>query len=141
LLNYPEDQVQWHRSLAEMMRWLEEFELKHVEFIRCINSFQTMATTWVVVAEKETRDGYAAYARLQSSIFHQLRQEAECLFQKNAEPGLREARDDSNLLGGIQRLRKRELGWLWEMVGLDSGSGVGTVLGNGEDAMGAGCQQ
>jgi hypothetical protein len=103
-----------------MMRWLEEFELKHAEFIRCINSFRTTAMTWATIAGEETRDGYAAFARHQSDIFHQLREESECLFQKNAEPGLWEARD--NLLEGIQKLRKQELAWLWKLIGSDPGS-------------------
>jgi hypothetical protein len=107
-----------------MMRWLEEFELKHVEFVRCISSFHTTATTWKTIADNETRDGYAAFARYQSSIFHQLRDEAESMFQKNAEPGLLQSRDD--LIGGIQKLRRRELGWLWKMAGLDPDAGSDT---------------
>jgi hypothetical protein len=111
----PEDQVQWHRAWAEMMRWLEEFELKHVEFVRCITGFDAMMSAWSAVATKETREGYAAFARSRSDIYRRLRDQAEDLFQKNAEPHLLEFRE--NLIKGIQTLRERELGWLWKMAG------------------------
>jgi hypothetical protein len=119
LTSYLEDQVQWHRSLADMMRWLEEFELKHAEFIRCINGFGAMASAWSTIAAAEARDGYAAFARHQADIYHQLREDAEKLFKKNAEPSLFESRD--NLIGGIQKLRRQELAWLWRMAGVDPG--------------------
>jgi hypothetical protein len=53
--SYLEDRVQWHRAWAEMLRWLEEFEMKHVESIRSINSFETLMLTWDKLAAKEYR--------------------------------------------------------------------------------------
>jgi hypothetical protein len=100
-----------------MMRWLEEFELKHAEFIRCINGFSAMASAWGTLAETEVREGYAAFARHQADVFGRLREDAEKLFKQNAEPSLYEAR--GNLAGGIQKLRQQELAWLWMMAGVD----------------------
>jgi hypothetical protein len=102
-----------------MMRWLEEFELKHAEFIRCIKSFHAMATAWSTLATTETREGYAAFARYQADIYGRLHRDAEDLFKKNAEPSLYESRD--NLIEGIQKLRRRELAWLWRMAGASQG--------------------
>jgi hypothetical protein len=112
-----------------MMRWLEEFELKHVEFVRCISSFRAMATAWGSIADGETRGGYAAFARHQSHIFCNLHDDAVRLFEKNAEPGLRAAKDD--LVEGIRKLRKRELGWLWKLVGLDLAMEAGAYVDDG----------
>ena len=61
---YPtaEDRVQWHRALAEMMRWLEEYEIKHVEFDRCIKAYSTMSSVWMELADKHSHTGYRAFA-------------------------------------------------------------------------------
>ncbi|KAK0471225.1 hypothetical protein IW261DRAFT_1572275 [Armillaria novae-zelandiae] len=51
---------------AERDRWLEQWEIKIAEFLRCIMSFDKYAETWAQLATKpKNRDwpGYEAYAR------------------------------------------------------------------------------
>ena len=107
-----EDRIQWHRAYADMMRWLEEFELKHMEFIRCIKSFDAMATAWDAVSAKHsnvtstsTKKGYDTFAHRQANTYRRLHDEAERLFKTNAESSLYNSRDD--LIAAIQSLRKR----------------------------------
>jgi hypothetical protein len=76
---------QWFRAWAEMMRWMEEFELKHAEFVRCIRSFQFMSVTWEQMASKATDPGYAAFGRQQADTYRVLCEDAEKLVTQHGE--------------------------------------------------------
>ncbi|KAF8883358.1 hypothetical protein CPB84DRAFT_1750702 [Gymnopilus junonius] len=45
------DHVQWYRTEAEMERWREEWEIKQVEFLRCIRSFGSYSSLWNELAK------------------------------------------------------------------------------------------
>jgi hypothetical protein len=109
-----------------MMRWLEEFELKHMEFLRCIRSFDTLRSSWSSIEAKEAREAYAAYARRQADTYKRLHDQAQLLFKENAEPILYDSRDD--LVTALQDLRKHELGWLWRMAGVEVGKGEEPIM-------------
>ncbi|KAK0476510.1 hypothetical protein IW261DRAFT_1567207 [Armillaria novae-zelandiae] len=60
------ERVGFFRAEAERDRWLEQWEIKIAEFLRCIMSFDKYAETWAQLATKpKNRDqpGYEAYAR------------------------------------------------------------------------------
>jgi hypothetical protein len=114
-----EDRVQWHRAWADMMRWLEEFELKHIELIRCIRSFNKMHSVWEVMSKTVQKPGHAAFARRQSTIYVDLRNDAEKLFREKGEArfvslGLH---DDSHLVDAVRQFRDAELSWLKQLAG------------------------
>lgn len=74
--------MQWFRGWANMMRWLEEFELKHVEFMRSIKSFERMSSVWAELASKTPLPGNAAFARKQSETFKTLSKDASDWFSR-----------------------------------------------------------
>ncbi|KAK0467490.1 hypothetical protein IW261DRAFT_1346280, partial [Armillaria novae-zelandiae] len=60
------ERVGFFRAEAERDRWLEQWEIKIAEFLRCIMSFDKYAETWAQLATKpknRDRPGYEAYAR------------------------------------------------------------------------------
>jgi hypothetical protein len=109
-----DDRVQWHRSWAEMMRWLEELELKHIEVMRCTKSFETMKSAWITLAKEESRPRYAAFAREQAHIYAQLHEDAARMYAKKAEPRLQVP--EANILKAILTFRENELEWLVKMA-------------------------
>jgi hypothetical protein len=101
-----------------MMRWLEEYELKHVEFQRCIESFRFMRVAWATLAAKSPEPGRAAFANRQSSVYRELQFDAEHLFKSK---GLAEivsctTGDMNALVEVIREFRRKELGWLTELA-------------------------
>jgi hypothetical protein len=111
-----EDQVQWHRAWAEMQRWLEEFELKHVELKQCVKSFWTIHVIWSSVAAKATLPGEAAFARWQSAMYLDLHNDAK---QWLIEKGLNRFVDvsESEFIQAVRDFREQELGWLNNLAG------------------------
>ncbi|KAF8966729.1 hypothetical protein BDZ97DRAFT_1756333 [Flammula alnicola] len=73
------DRVQWFRAEAEMQRWQEEWEIKQVEFLRCIRYFEQMSITWNELATRSS-GGKAAYAKKKSAMFHEMTTHARNLF-------------------------------------------------------------
>jgi hypothetical protein len=110
-----EDRVQWHRAWAEMMRWLEEFELKHAEFAKTINSFRTMANTWNTLADTEDDDARAAFARHRSNTFLILHDHAVAVFSKTADSQFVNPKG-GDLIAAIRMFRETELGWFRQLV-------------------------
>jgi len=108
--------VQWFRAWAEMMRWMEEFELKHAEFTRCIRYFDYMERTWQILASKDTstRPGYAAFARRQAHTYSKLSQDAQELFQKHGEE--RFVHPETTLIDSISKFREEELSWFTDLT-------------------------
>jgi hypothetical protein len=111
---YPsvDDRVQWHRAWAETMRWLEEYELKHMEFIRCIKSFETMRALWGTMAKHHAKPGYAAFARRQASTYKDLRDDAISRFKHVGNPNLLARGDTSSFVQAVLGLREKHLSWL-----------------------------
>jgi len=107
-----------------MMRWYEEFELKHVELIRCVDYFHHMGSIWESTSISESRRGYAAFARRQSTMYKTLQANAlVCLSQLRSPlidsggPAITDKRGPE-LIEGILDFRRRELAWLPLMAGI-----------------------
>src|SRR5215475_805081 len=97
-----------------MMRWLEEYELKHVEFTRCIRSFKKMSIVWEELASKDERPGYASYARQQAHRYTRLRDEARSLFGEQGNPAFVDPKP--TLIEAFKAFRSNELSWLRELA-------------------------
>lgn len=68
------DRVQWFRAEAEMRRWLEEWEIRQADYLRCIRYFQTMAQIWqglVTICSDDNlvQLGKNAYARKKAQMY------------------------------------------------------------------------
>jgi len=111
-----EDRVQWHRAHADMFRWLEQFELKHIEFSRCIKSFDYASSAWLAASKQTARPGYSAFAKRQSRLFTSLRDDATAKFAKYGFPGLG-GLSGAALVKSLGAFREKELAWLKELVG------------------------
>jgi hypothetical protein len=100
------------------MRWIEEYELKHIEFHRCIKSFQYMHTVWSSLAERSVAPSRAAFARHQSTLYRELQLEAQCLFTLKGLPEFVNCDpwDLGNMLNVVREFRQKELGWLTELA-------------------------
>jgi hypothetical protein len=98
-----------------MLRWLEEFELTHADFIRCIQHFDSIHSIWQSIATKASKPGYAAFARRQSAIYKDLRDDAKSLFAKKGEPRFVNIQV-SEMVPVVQSFRELELGWLAELA-------------------------
>ena len=94
-----------------MMRWLEEFELKHMEFIRCIKSFESMRAIWGTIANRHTGLGYSAFAHRQSSMYSDLREDAISRFKHVGNPELIKG-DTPSFIKAVQEFREKQLSWL-----------------------------
>jgi hypothetical protein len=100
---------------------MEEFELKHVEFIRCIRSFDKMSLIWEQLASNATRSGYAEFARHQADIYSELHCDAKALFAKHGEPQFVIAGESSTLttfFNAVEAFRDDELGWFKKIAGI-----------------------
>ena len=94
------------------MRWLEEVEVKHVEFLRTIKHFDASYRAWDSIAKQESRPGFATFARKQCSTYAALRDDALRLFKAAGDVRFVGVRDARELLGAIYEFRRDELGWL-----------------------------
>ena len=101
-----------------MIRWMEEFELKHVDFMRCIKSFDTMRTVWSTMASKSSSLAAIAIARKESAKYSTLHEDASSLHAKTAEPRFR-VMTEGTLVKIIQDFRDRELSWFRSYIGDD----------------------
>lgn len=95
-----------------MQRWLEEFEVKHVDFMRAIKSFNTMHEIWKSLASNADHAGSAAFARKQSFLYDDLSNSMKEWFLKTAEPRFLHINEE-NIVETIQSFRNEELGWLY----------------------------
>lgn len=94
-----------------MQRWLEEFELKHLDFIRAIKSHYKMYEVWTALSKKTTDAGSAAFARRQSFVYYDLHVQTKEWFLKTAEPRFLNITEET-IVETIQQFRADELGWL-----------------------------
>lgn len=54
-----------------MQRWREEWEIKQVEFLRCIHYFESIARAWSELAVCHS-GGKASYAKKKSAMFQEM---------------------------------------------------------------------
>ncbi|KAJ6470688.1 hypothetical protein DFH09DRAFT_1110787 [Mycena vulgaris] len=86
------DRVQWFRAEAEMYRWLEQYERKHVELMRVITRFHRDSVVWEGRANREEQsnggvvNGAATFARMQAAMYKRLEHNARVVY-KRAESG------------------------------------------------------
>lgn len=107
---FTEDRVQWFRSWAETLRWMEELELKHAELRRTIKSFETMSRVWNGISAQQSSPGAAAFTKKQSIMYDNLRKEAETWKSKGVEQLVNAS--DGDFVQAVLDFRKREMGWL-----------------------------
>ncbi|KAK0468813.1 hypothetical protein IW261DRAFT_1345797 [Armillaria novae-zelandiae] len=77
------ERVGFFRAEAERDRWLEQWEIKIAEFLRCIMSFDKYAETWAQLATKpknRDRPGYEAYAREKVHMYSSFAKRAQLEF-------------------------------------------------------------
>ncbi|KAK0211996.1 hypothetical protein IW262DRAFT_1467410 [Armillaria fumosa] len=77
------EQVGFFRAEAERDRWLEQWEIKIAEFLRCIRSFDKYAEMWAQLARKpenKNRPGYEAYAREKVHMYSSFAKRAQLEF-------------------------------------------------------------
>jgi hypothetical protein len=98
-----------------MLRWLEEFELKHAEFIKSINSFQSMADAWNTLANTDEDKARAAFARYRSNAYLILHDQAVDLFAKTGERRFVKL-EGGNLVTAVRAFRETELDWFQELI-------------------------
>lgn len=96
-----------------MQRWLEDFEMKHIDFMRSIKSFHTMHLTWETLANRAKEPGKVAFARRQSKLYLRLHEDARKRFGEVAETRFRCLSED-NLVEVLKEFRHAELGWFEE---------------------------
>lgn len=94
-----------------MERWLEEFEMKHIDFMRAMASFHKMHEVWATLSTKVTTAGSAAFARCQSWLYYELHTHTRAWFLQAAERRFLGITEE-NIVETIQKFRKEELGWL-----------------------------
>lgn len=112
-----EDRVQWHRALAEMMRWLEEIEVKQIEFLRCTRYFDYLRQIWESIAGGERRPGYAAYARKQQATYSSLYNDALYRCRKVVDPKIVGSQNGTQLVAAVNDHRSNELEWFFSACG------------------------
>jgi hypothetical protein len=71
------DRVHWFRAEVEMERWREQWEIKLVEFLRCIRSFQKMSETWSSLAARPSSQSHTAYACKKSLMYLQMQDDVQ----------------------------------------------------------------
>ncbi|TEB21527.1 hypothetical protein FA13DRAFT_1757507 [Coprinellus micaceus] len=66
------ERVEWFRAEAEMERWREQWEIKLAEFIRCSQSFRTMAEAWTTLSERQESKVFEVYARKTAAMYRRM---------------------------------------------------------------------
>jgi hypothetical protein len=94
---------------------MEEFELKHAEFARCIRSFDYTSRSWETLAGTgDARPGYAEFARRQANHYRELCTGAQSLFEKHGEE--RFVHPKTTLVDAVQDFREQELSWFKDIT-------------------------
>ena len=98
-----------------MLRWLEELELKHLEFLRTIKAFDTMSGIWNSMSSIQLHSGYAAFARRQASYLTDLRDDARRRYRSaSAEAFLNST--EATFVADVTKFREQELLWFNDIV-------------------------
>ncbi|KAK0228960.1 hypothetical protein IW262DRAFT_1293640 [Armillaria fumosa] len=75
------DCVIFFHTEAERDWWLEQWEIKIAEFLRCIRSFDQYASTWTILLLKNTSPGFSQYAMEKAYMYTNLGIRAKQEFQ------------------------------------------------------------
>ncbi|KAK0434678.1 uncharacterized protein EV420DRAFT_379643 [Desarmillaria tabescens] len=75
------DRVTFFRAEAERDRWLEQWEIKIAEFLRCIRSPGQYAVTWKVLASTNKSLGFRQYALEKANMYMMLGARAKQEFE------------------------------------------------------------
>lgn len=115
--------ISWYRSEANMYRWLETFEQRHVEFQRYILYCQSMSRIWTSAANNisidrgvlTTSETFALRARglRQAAIFDDLKCLALARFSEVVHPGFFQLNE--NLAPLITDFRQDQLEWMSDL--------------------------
>ena len=110
-----EDRVQWHRSWAEALRWLEQFELKHIEFTRCIKYFDHFSKIWSAISSTEPKLGHRAFANKQATMFYDMKTAANTRFLR---VGYKDfvGIDGADFIAAVEKFREEEFLWLTSLA-------------------------
>ncbi|KAJ7223432.1 hypothetical protein GGX14DRAFT_557999 [Mycena pura] len=117
------ERVQWFRAESEAFRWLEQYELKHVELWRVIERFRHDAEVWDKRAEAiKLRDanqkGAIVFARMQAAMWRHLQTDAATTF-KNVASGAHahwaQADSFADLVARIEASRETLFKWMDEL--------------------------
>ena len=93
-----------------MERWREQWEIKLVEFVRCIKSFSTTADTWTELASEHPSPSYAIYARKKSAVYRQMCHNVETSFASVQVGEPTSYRRGEDIVAYIIRHRQTEIG-------------------------------
>ncbi|KAK0470868.1 hypothetical protein IW261DRAFT_1572702 [Armillaria novae-zelandiae] len=75
------DRVTFFRAEAEKDRWLEQWEIKIAEFLRCIWSFDQYTTMWKALATTDKSLGFKQYALEKANMYTMLGARAKQEFE------------------------------------------------------------
>jgi hypothetical protein len=132
LIRMVADRVQWFRACAEMIRWLEQVELKHAELLRTIRYFDKLSSIWLTLGSPKSgatttstsealHSGAQAFARRQSSMFADMRDAAKAHWKRSADGRLRdqpECGKSSSFGDKVAIMRSDEVKWMKLLVNL-----------------------
>ena len=65
-----------------MQRWLEEWETRQADLLRCIRSFETMSETWTKLAGQQNSQAYTISARKRARMYSKLAVNARAHFKE-----------------------------------------------------------
>ena len=108
------DRVQWIRAEGEFYHWLEQYEVKHAEFRRCIQSFGFMQRVWSTLADAHAvsgKSGYSSFSRRQSAMYATLKADVQESYKKVGNPYLVGTPSGQSLSSRVLSLRKTMLKW------------------------------
>ena len=85
------NRVQWFRAEADMQRWQEQTEVKLIEFLRCMQTYNKMAAVWTLLSQMQPDNlaGHAAYAKRTAGMYKRMEKECEKKFDEAGHKELR----------------------------------------------------
>ncbi|KAF6748307.1 hypothetical protein DFP72DRAFT_760226, partial [Ephemerocybe angulata] len=104
------DRVHWFRAEAEMERWREQWEIKLVEFLRCIRSFTKMSDVWKTLSDRTSDMSYAIYANKKSAMYMQMAGDVKASLKSLQSDEPTTYIDGEDLVRYITRHRELEIG-------------------------------
>ncbi|KAF6746393.1 hypothetical protein DFP72DRAFT_1152449 [Ephemerocybe angulata] len=104
------DRVHWFRAEAEMERWREQWEVKLIEFLRCIRSFTKMSDVWKSLSDRSSDTSYAIYANKKSAMYMQMAGNVKVSFLSLQSDEPTTYIEGENLVEYITRHRELEIG-------------------------------
>lgn len=91
-----------------MKRWQEEWEIKKVEFLRCIRSFEHMSRCWADLSKIHDTvgsAGHASYAKRQAAMYCQMERDTRKLLDDAGYSELLTLKDNKAIVKHIQAER------------------------------------